>query len=92
MAEMTRITVSLPKDLHRKARIKAAETGIPMSAVCRQALAAWAQEEGSRPIKIDLTWLEKGSRPIDLAWPEAIEEEGGQAIRLKGPGEGEVTE
>lgn len=45
MAEMARITVSLPRDLHRKAKIKAVATGISMSAVCRKALKVWSGQE-----------------------------------------------
>lgn len=48
MTETTRITVSLPAALHRKAKVKASQTGIPMSAVCRDALAKWVQEREPR--------------------------------------------
>jgi len=48
MTEMTRITVSLPKDLHRKARILTVKRGISLSAICRYALATWVQEQEAK--------------------------------------------
>lgn len=44
MTETIRITVSLPVELHRKVKNKAAQTGVSMSAICREALAKWVQE------------------------------------------------
>ena len=48
MAEMTRITISLPKDLHRKARILSVKRGISLSAICRYGLATWVQEQEAK--------------------------------------------
>ena len=42
---MTNITVSIDDDVHRCARIKAAERGISVSAAVREFLIRWAGEE-----------------------------------------------
>ena len=44
-AEIRRITVSLPRELHRKARILSVKRGIALSAICRHALAEWVQQQ-----------------------------------------------
>jgi len=40
-----RITIRVPDDLHRKARIKAAVTGRSVSDVLRDALQKWVEED-----------------------------------------------
>ena len=42
---MKNITVSLPDDLHRRARVRAAEKDTSVSAVVRDFLSRYAQEE-----------------------------------------------
>lgn len=37
------LRIRLDNDLHRRAKIKAAETGIPMAEICRRALLEWVR-------------------------------------------------
>jgi predicted DNA binding CopG/RHH family protein len=53
-----RIVIRLPSDLHRKARIKAAITGMPIAQAVREFLEQWVkdvppinQQEGEQPPK-----------------------------------------
>ncbi len=48
------IRVELDDDLHRKARIKSAKTGIPMTEICRKALEEWTKD-----IKLDAEHTDK---------------------------------
>jgi predicted HicB family RNase H-like nuclease len=36
-----KLTILVPEELHRAAKIKAAETGTPIAEICRKALAEW---------------------------------------------------
>ena len=40
-----RLQVRVPKDLHRRARIKSAETGRPLAEIVRVALRRWVEGE-----------------------------------------------
>ncbi len=42
----TVITIKIPKELRREARIKSAHTGIALSFVVRRAIEAWVRGEG----------------------------------------------
>ena len=43
--EIKRLTVRLPKQLHRRARIRSAVTGRPISDVIREALRRWVDQD-----------------------------------------------
>jgi plasmid stability protein len=43
--EIKRLTVRLPKQLHRQARIRSAMTGRPISDVIREALRQWVNQD-----------------------------------------------
>jgi len=51
MTEKTekRLTVRIPEDLHRKARVKCAETGRTLSEVVRDALRKWVEDSPEQP-------------------------------------------
>jgi len=59
-----RLQIELPADLHRAAKVKAAQTGLSMAEVCRRALAAWIQRAlphcvhcGTElPLKMTVPW------------------------------------
>ena len=42
---MKRLTFTLPDELHRKAKIKAAQTGVSIAEICRRALAEWVKDD-----------------------------------------------
>ncbi|MBC8445780.1 MAG: hypothetical protein H8D74_01135 [Chloroflexi bacterium] len=45
MAKTTLFSFELPEDLHTAAKVKAAQTGIPMAEICRRALTAWVEQK-----------------------------------------------
>lgn len=58
--KLTKTTIQVPAGLLHKVRIRAAETQISMSKVCRYALALWIQ--GSFQVQDSEDLADKGSR------------------------------
>jgi len=45
MTDRQQITTRIPKDLHRKVRVKAAQTGQTVTEVIKQKLEEWVRED-----------------------------------------------
>ena len=39
------MTVMVPEDLHKAAKIKAAKTGVSIAEICRRALTEWVKDD-----------------------------------------------
>jgi plasmid stability protein len=48
MDEPKRITINVPQDLHRQARIEAARSGRSLSDILREMIDAWLQEQARK--------------------------------------------
>lgn len=49
MEKKVKVTIQLPEELRRKAKIKAAQTGKPYAEIVREALAKWVQDDPPPP-------------------------------------------
>jgi predicted HicB family RNase H-like nuclease len=46
-----KLTVRIPRELHKKVKVKAAQQGRPISAIVRELLEEWLKEEESKESK-----------------------------------------
>ena len=46
-----KLTVRIPRELHKKVKVKAAQQGRPISAIVRELLEEWLKEEESNESK-----------------------------------------
>lgn len=45
MADTTQVTTRIPKDLHRKVKIKSAQTGKPITKIIEKKLKEWVDDD-----------------------------------------------